>query len=203
MTEKDKQTEDKIFEAAKEIFIKKGMDGTRMQDIADQAGINKSLLHYYYRSKERLFNAVFDKVAAKIVMMFAPVFEENMTLEEKIRFFYKEHISFMQKNPGLPAFILNELNRNPSRVTKLISGFDINKLRNLLEKHHKEELDKNNITIENFSQILTSIVSLSIFPFVAKTIISVILQKLELDFDEYIENRKEFAADFVIDALLK
>jgi len=62
MTENDRQTEDKIFESATDVFLEKGMDGARMQVIADHAGINKSLLHYYYRTKDHLFNAVFEKL---------------------------------------------------------------------------------------------------------------------------------------------
>ena len=71
MTETDKQTEEKIFEAATEVFIEKGMDGARMQDIADHAGINKALLHYYYRTKDQLFNAVFEMIAGKMFKKFA------------------------------------------------------------------------------------------------------------------------------------
>ncbi len=115
MAENERQTEEKIFEAATDVFLAKGMDGARMQDIANHAGINKALLHYYYRSKDRLFNAVFEKIAGKMFSKFAPIFDENLTLEDKIRFFFREHITFLQENPRLPGFILNELNRNPTR----------------------------------------------------------------------------------------
>ena len=101
MTENDKLTEEKIFEAATDVFVDKGMDGARMQDIANHAGINKALLHYYYRTKDQLFNAVFEMIAKKIFKKFAPVFDENLTLEEKIRFFFKEHISFLTKSTDI------------------------------------------------------------------------------------------------------
>ena len=65
MTENDKQTEEKIFDAATDVFVEKGMDGARMQDIANHAGINKALLHYYFRTKDQLFNAVFEMIAGK------------------------------------------------------------------------------------------------------------------------------------------
>ena len=127
MTENDKQTEEKIFEAATDVFVEKGMDGARMQDIANHAGINKALLHYYYRTKDQLFNAVFEMIARKIFKKFAPVFDENLTLEEKIRFFFKEHITFLQENPRLPGFILNEVNRNPARIRKLLKNVDFDR----------------------------------------------------------------------------
>ncbi|MDD4107553.1 MAG: TetR/AcrR family transcriptional regulator [Prolixibacteraceae bacterium] len=203
MAENDNQTEGKIFEAATEVFMEKGLDGARMQDIADRAGINKSLLHYYFRTKDRLFNAVFEKVANQMFKRFAPVYSDNLTLEEKIRFFFKEHIEILKKNPGLPVFILNETSRNPARIKKIMEYSDIRKLWPTLEKQHKDELEKYNITKENFPQILTSIAAVSVFPFAGKAIISTILEKMGHDFDAYIEERKEYAADFVIRAIKK
>jgi AcrR family transcriptional regulator len=203
MIDQDKQTEEKIFESATEVFIEKGMDGARMQDIADHAGINKSLLHYYYRTKDHLFNAVFEMIAGQMFKKFAPVFDENLSLEDKIRFFFREHIAFLQRNPGLPSFLLNELNRNPERIKKLIQNIDINKIWTTLEKQHKEELVKYNITKETIPQLMTSIAALSVFPFAAKAIISGIMEKMGYDFDEYIEVRKKYAADFVIKAITK
>ncbi|MGD0583400.1 MAG: TetR/AcrR family transcriptional regulator [Bacteroidales bacterium] len=201
MTENDKQTEEKIFDVAAIVFVEKGMDGARMQDIADRAGINKSLLHYYYRSKDKLFDAVFQKLAGKVFAKFAPVFDENLTLEEKIRFFYKEHISFMKANPGLPSFILNEINHNPARIKKIIKSIDFSKLWQMLEDQHKKELGMYNITRESIPQIMTTIAAISVFPFAARGILETIFMNLGIEFDSYIEERKEFAADFVIDAL--
>lgn len=203
MTENDRQTEEKIFEAATDVFVEKGMDGSRMQDIADRAGINKALLHYYYRTKERLFNAVFEKIAGKIFARFAPVLDENISLEDKIRFFYREHLSFLQNNPRLPAFLLNEINRNPARIKKLVSNIDIGKLYKTLEKQHKAEFVKYNITEKSLPQLMTTIASISVFPFVAKGILAGIFEKMGIDFDKYIEERKDYAAEFVIKALKK
>jgi len=203
MTENDKQTEEKIFDSATDVFIEKGMDGARMQDIADHAGINKSLLHYYYRTKDKLFNAVFEKIAGQMFKKFAPVFDENLSLEDKIRFFYREHITFLQNNPRLPAFLLNELHRNPARIKRLIQGIDINKIWITLEAQHKEDLVKYNITRESIPQLMTTIAAMSVFPFLAKPIVGSIMEKMGYDFDKYIEERKEYAADFVIKAIKK
>jgi len=203
MTENERQTEEKIFESATEVFLKKGMDGARMQDIANHAGINKALLHYYYRTKDHLFNAVFEKIAGQMFKKFAPVLDENHSLEEKIRFFFQEHISFLQRNPRLPVFLMNELNRNPERIKKLIQNLDVNKLWSTLEKQHKEEFVKYNITRETIPQLMTSIAALSVFPFIAKAIISGLMEKMGYNFNEYLEARKKYAADFVIKAITK
>lgn len=201
MTDSEKQTEEKIFEAATEVFTEKGMDGARMQDIAERAGINKALLHYYYRTKDHLFNRVFEMTAVKLFSRFAPVFDEKMSLEEKIRFFYREHIGFLQKNPRLPAFIINEINRRPERIMKLISQIDFEKFWSILEKQHKNELKEYKINREIMPQLMTTLVSISVFPFAARGIIECILEKQGISFNGFIENRKEFAADFVIRAL--
>lgn len=203
MTENDKQTEEIIFEAATEVFLEKGMDGARMQDIANHAGINKALLHYYYRTKDRLFNAVFEMIARKMLRKFAPVFDENLSFEDKIRFFFKEHISFLQENPALPGFIINEINRNPARIKKILKNVDIKNLWLMLEKQHREEFKKYNITEDSIPQLLTTIVSISVFPFAARGIIEGVFVNIGLDFDKYIEERKEFAAEFVLRAIKK
>jgi TetR/AcrR family transcriptional regulator len=201
MKENDKQTEEKIFEAATDVFVDKGMDGARMQDIANRAGINKSLLHYYYRSKDHLFDAVFEMIANKMFSKFAPVFDENLTLEEKIRFFYKEHISFLQKNPKLPAFLLNEINRNPRRIKKLFRHIRVNKFWEMLVNQHREEMAEYCITEDSLPQIMTTIAAISVFPFAARGILETLFESQKIDFDDYLEKRKEFAASFVIKAL--
>ena len=165
MTDNDKLTEEKIFEAATEVFVEKGMDGARMQDIANQAGINKALLHYYYRTKEKLFTAVFEMIARKIFRKFAPVFDENLSLEDKIRFFFKEHITFLQENPGLPGFILNEVNRHPERIKKLLASVDFENLWLKLYEQHKEELKRYNITQAALPQLMISMACNKRLPF--------------------------------------
>jgi len=203
MSENEKLTEDKIFEAATDVFVEKGLDGARMQDIADHAGINKALLHYYFRTKDKLFNAVFEMIAKKIFKKFAPVFDDDLNLEEKIRFFFREHISFLQANPRLPGFLLNEVNRNPARIKKLLNNIDFNNIWLQLYEQHKNELQKYNISQETLPQIMISMAAMSVFPFAARGILEGVLDKMGLDFNEYMEERKTFAADFVINALKK
>lgn len=203
MTKEDKHTEEKIFEAATEVFEEKGLAGSRMQSIADRAGINKALLHYYFRSKDQLFEAVFTKLMVKIFARFTPIFDKRMSLEEKIRFFYREHIEFLRKNPRLPGFILNEINHNPGMIKKLIGHIDIRELWKTVLDQHQHELHKYNITQENLPQLLTTIISMSVFPFAARGIFETVLGKLGYDFDDYIEERKEYAAEFVIRSIRK
>jgi hypothetical protein len=134
---------------------------------------------------------------------FAPIFEEDLSLEEKIRFFFREHITFLQQNPKLPGFLLNEINHNPQRIKKLMKNIDVRNIWLTILEHHKDELYKYNITEETLPQIMTTIASLSVFPFAARGIFEVVFNNIGVDFDKYIEERKEFAAEFVIKAITK
>jgi TetR/AcrR family transcriptional regulator len=203
MTDLEKHTEEKIFDAAAIEFVEKGMAGARMKNIADRAGINKALLHYYFRTKEHLFEAVFTKLSQKLFAKFSPIFEKKMDLEDKIKFFYREHISFLQENPKLVGFIISEINRNPEIIKKLIANVDFKKIWSELLAQHSYELDKYNINETNLPQVVTTIISLSVFPFAAKGIFETVFGKIGIDYNIYTEERKKFAADFVIKAITK
>lgn len=202
MKEKDKLTEEKIFEAAKTVFSERGMDGARMQEIADLAGINKSLLHYYFRTKEKLFNAVFDDIARMTFVKFASIFARELPLEEKIKYFFSEHIEFMKLNPGLPIFILNEINRNPERMKKLIEKIDYSSIWKVIWTDLDEENLKREYPLRikpgEISQIVTSVIAISVFPFAARNLLEPVLLQTGQTFDNYLDERKEFAAKFVL-----
>lgn len=104
-------TEEKILEAAKEVFIEKGNDGARMQEIADKAGINKSLLHYYYRTKEKLFESVFKFAFSQFAPKFLNTFNTGEDFFTQLRKFIDIYIDLISKNSFIPMFILNEVNR--------------------------------------------------------------------------------------------
>ncbi len=196
MAPTDKHTESKIFDAATEIFEEKGLAAARMQDIADRAKINKALLHYYFRSKDKLFMAVFDKLADKVFKKFASIFEEDMPFEEKIRYFYKEHMSFLQKNPKLPMFILAEISRNPKLMEKFLSKVNISNIKTKISSDVSASLPE-----EAIPHLMVSIVSLSVFPIAAKPILKGILGQVGIEYNQFIKERMQVAPDFIISAL--
>ncbi|HCC69550.1 MAG TPA: TetR/AcrR family transcriptional regulator [Bacteroidales bacterium] len=196
MTATDKHTESKIFEAATEIFEEKGLAAARMQDIADRASINKALLHYYFRTKEKLFMAVFDKLAEKMFRKFASIFEEDMPFEEKIRYFFYEHMSFLEKNPKLPMFILTEVNRSPELLDKFLSMVNISNIKSKISADISGSLPE-----EAIPHLMVSIISLSVFPIVAKPILQGILSQAGIEYRQFIKERKQVAPDFIINAI--
>jgi AcrR family transcriptional regulator len=201
MAENDKLTEEKIYEAAKAVFAERGMDGARMQEIADRAGINKSLLHYYYRSKEKLFSAIFDELALMTFRKFAQLFETDLPFEDQISNFFSEHIEFLKANPGLPIFILTEINRSPERMRNLIEKISYGELWHKMWDDIASETNRAGARMQidtgDITQLVTTAISITVFPFAARNLITLILEKDGCTFETYIEERKEFATRLV------
>jgi AcrR family transcriptional regulator len=111
--------EKQILDAADNIFHTKGLNGARMQEIADKAGINKAMLHYYYRSKQLLFEAVFENAFSLLAPQLNAILNDDSSIEEKVRNFTHNYITFISKHPYLPNFVIQELNRNPDFIEKI------------------------------------------------------------------------------------
>ena len=111
---KDLNTEQRILEAARKAFMHKGMSGARMQDIADEAGINKALLHYYFRNKDQLFEMVFKEAFTRFLPRLNQLIESDLGLFDKIETFVGDYIEMALQNPFLPLFVLNEMNKQPA-----------------------------------------------------------------------------------------
>src|SRR4051812_30053586 len=117
---KDTNTEVRILEAARKIFVDKGLDGARMQDIADEAGINKAMLHYYFRNKEKLFDTIFTQVTTEFLPVIFSILESDEAFFKKIELFCSAYIQQEIKTPYVPMFIINEINRDPKALLKRI-----------------------------------------------------------------------------------
>ncbi|MEA1875032.1 MAG: helix-turn-helix domain-containing protein [Bacteroidota bacterium] len=195
-------SEETILKAASEIFIEKGFDGARMQEIADKAGLNKALLHYYYRSKDKLFRAVFNKVFQQLMDGLVSVFEENMSVFETIRIFFKEHQKVLITYRHLPVFILNELQRDPNIVVDMFDTNRLEKIRSIFLQHIEKEKQAGIIrqSIQPM-EVFINILSLSIFPYAAKPLITRFIGINESTFYDMMEARKDGLADFVIQSI--
>ena len=105
--EKNDNTKERILISAKKVFLLKGMAGARMQDIADEAGINKAMLHYYFQNKEKLFEVIFQESLSMFFPKITGIINADESLFGKIENFCKVYIEQMQKNAYLPLFVLN------------------------------------------------------------------------------------------------
>jgi len=201
--EADIQTEEKIFNAATAVFEEKGFAAARMQEIADRAGINKALLHYYFHSKEQLFGAVFQPLMKKMFEKIMSVFAMDISFEDKIRLYYDEHINILIKNPRLPLFLLNEISHNPELAKGIRETLQYPKISEMIYKRHAKELREYGIKKSELPQLMITIVSLAIFPFAARDVMKMVLLQLDdsKNFNSFMRERKKFAADFVISSL--
>ncbi|SRX55142.1 TetR/AcrR family transcriptional regulator [Aequorivita sp. CIP111184] len=201
-TKINQDTEGQILNAAEKVFQKKGMDGARMQEIADEADINKAMLHYYYRSKQLLFEAVFANAFSLLAPQLNKIINDDSSVEEKIKNFTNNHISFIAKHPYLPNFIIQELNRNPKFFEQIQknAGFPS------LEKFKTQvaaEVEKGILKPIAGEQLFINIISLNIFPFVATPLIKGFLKLDDKGFKKLMEQRKTEVSEFIINSIKK
>lgn len=179
-------TEEKIKEAARKVFLKKGFSATRTRDIAEEAGINLALLNYYFRSKQKLFEEVMKEKIQTLLMSVIPVLNDStITLEKKIELIVSNYIAVLSKNNDLPIFVLNELRKeDASFISKLPVGKAILQTSFIQQlKAQQKEIDPIHFFI--------SLLGLIVFPFVAKPILTQSGILSEKKFQALIQERKE------------
>lgn len=200
MTEEHIKTEELILEAAKKVFIRKGYDGARMQEIADEAGINKALLHYYFRNKDKLFDAIFLEAFAAFIPNISQTLISELPLKEKLMIIIENYIEMLSANPHIPPFILQEINRNPAKIAGIMKGNGINPeaIKKILQKETGDKIQKN-LLIEH---LMVNLVSMCVFPFVAKPLImGFIFNNNEEKFREFITERKRIIYEIITQSL--
>lgn len=198
-------TEQKILYAASQVFIRKGYDGTRMSDIAEEACINKALLHYYFRSKENLFEKVFLLYAEKIIPNLDALIENtSLSVCEKVEKFVNLYIDFLIENVNIPIFIFSEIHKNPATLINKVK--DPNNPIKMPNIHHlvwqfAEEAAKGKIKSVNPLHLLVNMVSMCIFPFIARPMMQTVFKMNDDEFKEFMQGRKQEITRFIIDAI--
>lgn len=197
---KDINTERRILEAARKVFQIKGYSGSRMQGIADEARINKAMLNYYYRSKEKLFEAVFKEAAQDFFPKVFQLVSSDLPLFEKIEFFVEKYLTFLQNNMCIPGFMINELAQNPQRLKDFFADNEIKPPERFLQEI-REAVEAGKIIPIDPGELILNILSLCIFPIVAKPIIETVFNLNEEAYSQMIESRKKQISRFVINAI--
>lgn len=198
--EKNSTTEAQILWAAKAVFQQKGLDGARMQEIADEAGINKAMLHYYFKSKQSLFEAVFENAFMLLAPQMNKILNDDSSIEDKIRNFTSSYISFVSVHPYIPNFVIQEMNRNPDFIIKIKTKLGLP----TIEKFKKQvatEVENGILKPTSAEQLFVNLLSLSVFPFIGANLIKTMLNASESDYNQLIEARKTEVANFIIHAI--
>ncbi len=192
-------TELLIKAAAKKVFLKKGLAGARLQEIADEAGIGRTALHYYFRSKEKLYQVVWKEAFAGVSQRSMMMENTNLTIIEKMQAFAEGYFTKALQEPELDIFMLNEFNNNPEIMSDiLISSAGVN-LPNLLLKDIEKAVKKGELKGEP-KQIFITLLSICLFSFAGKGIMKSMLNLSETQYLKLMEQRKGYVINFLATA---
>ena len=192
-------TEQKIINAAREIFLEKGRDGARMHEIAERAGINKALLHYYFRSKDKLHTEVFKKEIHSFFESLFSSIPETDNIQELIIQFINNYIERLAARPELIRFIIWEIQQGGNTLAEV--------LKNILANHGYSEfpllkkideaITTKKIRKADPLQLTISIIGICVYPFIAKPILEKIFTNIQIDSKEFQEERKAEVFDLI------
>jgi len=200
----EQSLEQTILEVAEKLFLEKGFSMTSTTEIAKEVGCNQALVHYYFRTKDNLFNVIFEQ---KFKLFFQGIFEmKNMgklKFKDKLKYIIESHFDLLRKNPGIPSLILNELSRRPEQITALRE-----KLYELPEKLIKElneelrlEIEKGNIREISLIDLIISMLSLNIALFIMLPVAEKALQWNVSQKEFMISHRRAENVDFILKSL--
>lgn len=186
----DISTEQKIKDAARTMFHKKGFVATRTRDIAEEANINLALLNYYFRSKKKLFDIIMLETIYRFIDKMSLLMNDaNTSLEDKVTLITSNYIDFIIAEPNIPIFMLHEMRNSNNEILNKLPLIEVLK-GSVFFKQFEEAVAVGKIIEENPFHFLMNLWSLIIFPFLGKPIITVINNMSEDDFVQFMQERK-------------
>ena len=207
-SEHDRSTEQRILDAAHAVFVRSGTAGARTQEIAKEAGVNSALLHYYFRTKDRLAEAVFIRAAGQLLPAVIRILASDATLEEKVERVVETELQHLQRAPYLPGYILSELAHHPSRAQQLVAGVtgmvpaEIGaRVLSVLRGQIEEGVRAGRVRPIAPDQFVVNLLSMCVFPFAARPMLMALLGIDQTGFDQFIDRRRAELAPFFLRAL--
>jgi AcrR family transcriptional regulator len=204
----DENTEQRILQAARSVFVRRGTAGARMQEIADEAGVNQALLHYYFRSKDRLAAAVFREAAGRLVPSVAALVGGEGTIEEKVERFVHLYIDTVRHSPFLPGYVVSELHHHPERVKAMMSEAAGARVEQLgrgfvqrLDEQLKQRAAEGTMRPITPQQFVVSVMGLVVMPFLARPLLPILLDAGDGAFDRFLDERRANLPGFIMSAL--
>jgi len=199
----DSNTEQSILEAAEKLFFEKGFALTSTTEIARVAGCNQALVHYYFRTKEKLFDAVFEKKARMFVSGLYQEHPANATFEEKLKQKIEAHFDMIRANPKLPFLFFNEMITNQMRLEKFRNSMIDLPLTIILplKAELEEEIAKGNIRQMSIYDLLITLISLNVMMFLASPVLKILANFSEEEFNQLVEHRKQENVTIILRSL--
>jgi AcrR family transcriptional regulator len=172
-----------------------------MQEIADEAGINKALLHYYFRTKDKLFDRIFLEVFRTISIGMGTSFSEDIPFFEKLKRFIDLYLDVLMKNPYLPIFFLSEIQHNPERLQNIIEK-DIFKNMSGIIMQLMMEINAGKIRPIHPAHLILNMMGMLVLPVAVKPMMAPVLKRqLDIDYEDILNERKEVVYNFMYNAL--
>lgn len=199
-TEETLDMESRIIEAAKKVFVRKGFEATRMGDVATEVGISRTSLHYYFRTKEMLFDAIFAQLMNGMLPNITLILDEPTTFLEKLPKIVNQYVSVLQRNPLLPVFVINEFNRDPEHLYKAMMK-DPSRIETMLrlQKQMLDEMERGLLKKLPLVYTVTTLLGLVVFPLLARNpLTDIFLGSDPAKFEAFIEERKSFITDVMV-----
>ena len=197
MKSNNTETEQAILDAAKQVFITKGYAGAQMQKIADLAGVNKALIHYYFRSKQKLFDHVLQNILKTIMKPLFVILQKPLSVADKLKDFINSYTDTLNDNPHIPLFMLHQLSTNKTMIVKFYNA----EIKSKLEKFINEIITNSTATPETAAtdprQLFVSFISMLAFPFVAKDIFSALFNLSPEQYRKFTDERKNLLYQIV------
>lgn len=197
-------TESRILQAAENEFFEKGYAGARTASIAEAAGVTHAMLHYYFRTKDKLFERIVsEKISMLADILLSAIGDANLPLEERIRQGIERHFDFISANRDLPRFIVNEVLSRPEQIDTMKGNIQniVNELLDNLQQEIDEYAAKGLCRQVDARMLLIDIVSLNVFPFMAAPIVYGAIGDSYGDYDEFLAIRKKENVEIILNKL--
>lgn len=194
-------TESSILAAAEREFLTKGFAGARTTSIAEAAGVTHAMLHYYFRTKEKLFGHIIsEKISLLKDALLAPLEIPGLTLAETIKTLIERHLDFIAANPELPRFIVSEISRNPENAAIFQEQLKLYapKLLDRLQEKIDRAADEGSCRRVDARGLIIDIASLNLFSFMAYPIVNSLLDGYMSDTAAFVELRKKENYDTIM-----
>jgi TetR/AcrR family transcriptional regulator len=197
MNKSSLKTKQKILTTATELFLKKGVDRVGVREIATKAGINLSLMNYYFQSKEKLFETIFDTLVKERALSIREILESEMPINEKIQKYTHTYIDILLEKPILVSFVLSVIHRNPEKIKTMgavLALYNSEKFCNQINN----EAEAGRVKKVDPEQLYISLISLILFPFSIKELIADRNSFTPEQYIDFIKARKEHISDLII-----
>lgn len=202
MTE-ERQTKEQILDAAKKVFHQQGFAGARMQKIADEAGINKSMLHYYFRSKDKLFQTVFQESVRQFFPVIFKVLNSDLALVPKVEKLVETYYDIFKENPHLPSFIIHEMNQHPDRFKEFMETVGVEEIPVNFAKQIQAEIKAGQMKRIDPKEFIVNTIALCVFPVIARPMVQTVFEMNDKQFIQFLEDRKKELPKFILNAVKK